>query len=477
MMEQAKSSKGGSTSDTAADTARYNNYVAAVNELKKAGVGITEKEVQAQQTLVDALNAQVGVEAKIAQLKAAQSGNATHVTADKMGAEADKLMRAQMEEERKVGEEEDKLRSEAQKQAVTALQEGEREKIDATRQGSAARLAAIGAAIQEENNWGLQETGFYRALLLDRVTVTREMSEEMAKQAAEAGKQQAAGELKMGELALAADKEQAALRMSRANQTTQQIVQQKTAEAKADNALRMESLSQEIAALDKSGKDYENKLGAIQMRQAEQIRKHENELTAIKTEAEINRNKQILAAENKLAESVASTAAKSIMHAQNMGQAFARLGDMMLENALKNLLMLETVQGRKRLGDARTAATDAWESAGNPILGAIEAAATFAAVMAFSKGTDRVPGTGHGDTVPAMLTPGEGVVPGGVMDGLGKMARSGNLEGGGGHTYNLHVRPTYNVQTIDGNGMQDALNKHTDVLQRHFENTLRKMNR
>jgi len=37
--------------------------------------------------------------------------------------------------------------------------------------------------------------------------------------------------------------------------------------------------------------------------------------------------------------------------------------------------------------------------------------------------------------------------------------------------------PTYNVQTIDGNGMRDALDKYTDVLQRHFENAVRKMNR
>jgi hypothetical protein len=38
------------------------------------------------------------------------------------------------------------------------------------------------------------------------------------------------------------------------------------------------------------------------------------------------------------------------------------------------------------------------------------------------------------------------------------------------------VRPTYHVQTIDGDGMQDALEKHSDQLQRHIQNTLRKMN-
>jgi hypothetical protein len=62
------------------------------------------------------------------------------------------------------------------------------------------------------------------------------------------------------------------------------------------------------------------------------------------------------------------------------------------------------------------------------------------------------------------------------MAGLSDMARSGNM-GGGGNQYHVHVRPTYHVQTIDGDGMQAALDKHTDVLQRHFENTLRKMNK
>ena len=42
----------------------------------------------------------------------------------------------------------------------------------------------------------------------------------------------------------------------------------------------------------------------------------------------------------------------------------------------------------------------------------------FAAVMAFEEG-GVVPGVGKGDTVPAMLTPGESMVPGGVMEGRG----------------------------------------------------------
>jgi hypothetical protein len=39
------------------------------------------------------------------------------------------------------------------------------------------------------------------------------------------------------------------------------------------------------------------------------------------------------------------------------------------------------------------------------------------------------------------------------------------------------VRPTYHVNTIDGDGMADVLDKHSDKLQKHFEHAVRKMNR
>jgi hypothetical protein len=75
-----------------------------------------------------------------------------------------------------------------------------------------------------------------------------------------------------------------------------------------------------------------------------------------------------------------------------------------------------------------------------------------------------------------MLSPGEGIVPGGVMDGLRNVARNGGFNGGG-PTYHVHVRPTYHVNTIDGDGMRATLEKHTDQLQHHFELAVRRMNR
>jgi hypothetical protein len=36
--------------------------------------------------------------------------------------------------------------------------------------------------------------------------------------------------------------------------------------------------------------------------------------------------------------------------------------------------------------------------------------------------------------------------------------------------------PTYRVNTIDGDGMQDVLEKHSDQLQHHVEKAMRKAN-
>jgi len=149
----------------------------------------------------------------------------------------------------------------------------------------------------------------------------------------------------------------------------------------------------------------------------------------------------------------------------------------MIENAIKSMLAADMTKEK----DAAAAARKAFNigmSMGGPagvVLGPVFGAAAFAAVMAF-EGGGIVPGVGTGDIVPAMLTPGEGVVPKGVMEGLSNMARNGQMGTSGNH-YTMHVRPTYHVNTIDGDGMRAALDKHTDVLTDHFATTLRKMNR
>jgi len=96
-------------------------------------------------------------------------------------------------------------------------------------------------------------------------------------------------------------------------------------------------------------------------------------------------------------------------------------------------------------------------------------------MMAFNEGTDMVPGQGRGDVVPAKLTPGEGVVPGGVMDGLRNVARQGGFQQQK-QPIHVHMSNSFSVNTIDGDGMQGALDRHSDQLERHFQKVVRRMN-
>lgn len=68
-------------------------------ELKKAGVGVTENEIKAQQALIDTLNAQVGIEAKVVALKKAQEGNARADTTIHIGEDTQKRNEQQLQED------------------------------------------------------------------------------------------------------------------------------------------------------------------------------------------------------------------------------------------------------------------------------------------------------------------------------------------------------------------------------------------
>lgn len=147
----------------------------------------------------------------------------------------------------------------------------------------------------------------------------------------------------------------------------------------------------------------------------------------------------------------------------------------MLQNALMDIATLDMTREKEAAAAARKAFLWGWQHGGPaaPVLAPAFGAMAFAAEMAFAKG-GIVPGVGLGDVVPAMLTPGEAVLPKSLTEGLTNAARSGSM-GNAGPTYHVHLRPTYHVNTIDGDGMHDALEKHTDVLQKHFESSVRRM--
>jgi hypothetical protein len=93
-------------------------------------------------------------------------------------------------------------------------------------------------------------------------------------------------------------------------------------------------------------------------------------------------------------------------------------------------------------------------------------------MMAFERG-GLVPGVGVGDTVPAVLTPGEAVIPKQMTERLTKAADSGDSRP---HIHvAVHHSPT--IQALDSQGMDRVLKKHADALSKHFHNEVRKLNR
>ena len=362
------------------------------------------------------------------------------------------------------------------------LEATERQKIEATEQGSAERLAAIDAALKEQRAKNLQETEGYRELLKARVQADREYAAESAKLSAEAGKESADNAQKMGELALAAAKEKQALIDSGRRITIQQRLAEESNAANQDYALKMAALQQEAAALDKGSKDYLNKLREMQDKERQLTQQHENELTTIKSKAEIERNQRILSAETRFNDEIAQGLTQVLMGHKSFASMMDSIGNQVVSGMMQNAAKSAVANDFTKESDAAAAARKAYLAGmefpfpANIVMGPVLGAAAFAGVMAFQTGTDYVPGFGKGDKVPAMLEPGEGVVPGGVMDGLRSMARDGQMSGGGNH-YHAHVNPTYHVQALDSSGMGKILEKHSDTLTKHVQNTLRKMSR
>jgi len=560
LMQQAASytSMPKGTANNGPDTATAQ---AAANTLRAQGVGFAEKEVQAQQALIQALGAQASIEQRVADIKKLEGANkgreagneearlqseagresAEHtlrmgelsLTADRQMAQAraalqetsiqerldDSLRLADKEYEIQLQGNSQKIAAldkygkdyqtqlkalqdkaeelaaqhenavtglvlkaheDQYRQDLQALEQDEREKIDGTQKGSAERLAAIAAAIREEESLGRQGASYYRDLLIQRVETTRQMSEEEAKLKAEAGKEAAEHELKMGELVLAAKKEQTALENSSRHVSAAEIVQQEAQFANEEYALKQAAYAREMAALDKNAKDYENKLRALQDKETQLTRQHENDITAIKDKAQKDQNAKLLSGLQQLEDMTARGLTQVIMRHQSFATMIGSIGDQiaagMMQNAIKDAMMEDFAREKEAAHAARLGflAGLKFPFPANIVMAPALGAAFFAAMMAF-EGGGIVPGIGTGDVVPAMLTPGEAVLPKPMTEMLTSAARSGS--GDSGPAVQLHYRPTYHVQTIDGSGVRGMLEKHSDEFSRHMNNQLRKMNR
>ncbi|WP_188553365.1 hypothetical protein [Edaphobacter dinghuensis] len=540
----------------------YTKQYAALATLRAAGVSSTEKEIAAQQTLVDALNAQLNIEQKVSTLKGIEADNAKRTTGNDAARQAaegakeaaasqlrmgemvvasdravaaarleishasiqqrleseidfsnrelavqlagnaaqiaaldksskdytnqlkalnDKALELQQQHDSQIATLTAQSQAQQAAQAIRAMEGSEREKINATQQGSVARLAAIDAAIAEEAAHNLKAEDSYRALANQRVETIREMAQSEADDKAKAAQLAAASDMKMAQLGLAALKEQQAVIDSARHMTDAKEVAEATQQANALYKIQLDAGNKEIAALNKNGKDYETKLIELQNKQKQLTQQHENEITAIQDKATIARNQTVLSAYSQFESSIAKGLTSVLMGHQTFASMMNSIGSQvaegMIQNSLKDLMALDMTREREAAAAARKMylAGSSLPFPANIVMGPVLAAGAFSAVMAYNSGTDMVPGVGRGDVVPAMLEPGEGVVPGGVMDGLRNMVRNGSM--GGQSVTHIHVRPTYNVQAIDGKGMGDALEKHSAVLQKHFEKSVRRMNK
>ena len=456
----------------------YNKFVDANLALKKLGVSYDKDAVNSQEILVRALHDQVEAQKIINETKSVEKKNTTTGTDNKIGAEQDKAFRKMAEDQKRADEDAQKAWEENYKRAVSDLQDTERKKIETTERGSAERLAAINAAIREEETKGLQETGFYKSLGDARLEVIKQMEAEGNKLKAEAGKEAAQHTARMDELDNAARHEHAQLKFSTMRNAAQAIQAEARRIADAELAIETKKLEAEKAALDKSKGDYDNKLKALNDREEELATAHANKLTQITLRAEEDRNQRILSGRHKLDDSIASGMSSLLNRHETFSHMMISLGDQVASGLIQNSIKAILANDMTKPSDAASAARKAFNAGMkfpfpvNLVMGPALGAMAFASVMAFNKG-GVVPGNGNGDSVPALLTPGEGVIPKQAMENLGKSSGA-DKSGGGVHH---HHHNTYHLSALDSSGMEHVLTKHSDTLARHFNNHIRKMNK
>jgi hypothetical protein len=407
---------------------------------QQEGHGSSPEELARQQALVDALKAQLTVETKITELKDAQAQAAQISESKSENADADKLFKAQAEAAKTEADQTEKVWEQSYQEAVSALQESEKQKIAATRTGTAERLAAIDAAIAEEDTKGLQETAFYKSLLVERVNAVKQAADQEAKIREGLADESVRHEEAMQKIQFDSAREAAKQMLALYGGTADQAAQIEAKAAHDSWTAQVEALNNKLAALDQYGAEYEKKQKEIQDRIIEVEADGWAKERKILQDATIKKLNDIRTAEQRMQDTFAQTTARSIVENERLGESFEQMGKQILQQALTNLLQLQTVQGQKRFSDARTAAADAFAAAdGNIFLGAAWAAAAFAAVMAFEKGGE-IPGSGP---VPIIAHGGETVVTRALTDQVRNSYGNGSSNGGGNRAtviYNIDAR-------------------------------------
>jgi hypothetical protein len=449
--------------------------------LSKITGDFTKDELKSQESLVDLLNSQVSIEQRIAGLKALQKDNATVQTHNDMDKEAEEAAKKQAEMLERGKAEVARLIGEQYRQEVADTQAGEREVIEATRQGGQDRLNAIDAAIIEERALGLEETNFYRGLWQERIKLVQQMSEEEARQKTQSAQLSVEHAQRMAEIELA-DQRTAfqTMRETRAVSAEEQLQQDLLIENQ-DYQIKKHGLEEQIKALDQYGKDYEVKLQAIQNKEQELRQQHEDKIQQLQVQADAREHQQQMQALAQMEMNFAQSSMRTLQGQQTFAAMMSNAASNMTQNLIKAAIDSAAHLDDQKLKQAQAAARWGFNWGAQyggpaaPYLAPLMAGTFFAGVMAFNSGTDMVPGDPRaGDVVNAKLTPGEGVVPGGVMDGLRQVARDGGFKQKG--AIHLHASFSPVVHALDADGIDTVLTKHATTFQRHVEKAARRMN-
>jgi hypothetical protein len=421
----------------------------AKNALKEVGYTWDTKEVQAQEQIVQALRDQVDNAKALAAAKALDVKN------------------IKIEDSNREAEKQAKITADAAK--------GFDERLHIEGAAHRAHAALLAAEVKEEQEADNLKFAAFRGLS----EMMKKDEEERAKLTEQAGKEEAQHESRMAELVLTGKKEHAQALVAQERASAQELLNFDRQEEMQAYQTQQQALQKEMAAVDKHDADYLNKEKALNNKLEELKKQHDNKIQQLDDQAATKQAAGLIAFANKEQQIFSDEFTKVVMGKQSFAQMMEHIDTQLAESALKfaltSLMQLETVQGRKRFGDARTAAADAFASAGNPITGAIEAVATFATVMSMHNG-GVVPGVGTGDSVPAMLEPGEGVLNNKIMDKLSYASKFGG-EKSKGPDIHIHHSPTYHVHALDGESVDRVLATHSDKFSDHVNRTIRKMNR
>jgi hypothetical protein len=188
-------------------------------------------------------------------------------------------------------------------------------------------------------------------------------------------------------------------------------------------------------------------------------------------EFEKKREETFKQGEDRIAKTFSESFSKILVQGGNFSKEMTQTGEKMLEEMIQQ--EMEYIEkkflfaGVEKLIDATVAA--AHTMAIVPFPGNFAAAASvFTATLALAGGGE-VPGYGMGDTVPAMLTPGETV----VTKQLTEQVK--NNVGGGGRGGDVHIHTA--VYPVDAAGFAGLLKKHAGVVSQAVRNEFRRTNR